>query len=61
MGLRGRHAVPLISLWRAAEPKPKHRCRWCKRLFNHRRTDAIYCSDACKMKKYRERRVANAK
>jgi hypothetical protein len=60
MGMRGRHATPFVSLWRAAIPKPKHRCRVCKRMFDHRRRDAIYCSNACKMVRYRERREKSA-
>jgi hypothetical protein len=56
LGLRGPHAVPLVSLWRTP-PKPprKRRCRRCNELFTPARHDAVYCSGECRTAVYRTR------
>src|SRR5262245_52344534 len=58
MGMRGRWAVPLVSMWRVP-PKPprKRRCRRCGRLFKPVRHDAVYCGTRCRVAIYRKRRV----
>ena len=62
MGLRGPHAVPLVSMWRTP-PKPplKRRCRRCDKLFKPKRHDAVYCSGQCRIAIYRLRLADDAK
>ena len=54
MGMRGPGATPFASMWRAAIPKPKHLCRYCRRVINGRRSDAHYCSNSHKTLHYFE-------
>ena len=62
MGLRGPHAVGLISRWRTREKPPrKRRCRRCNELFYPVRRDAVYCSAACRQAIYWKRHLANMK
>ena len=62
MGLRGPHAVPLVSMWRPP-PKParKRRCARCDQLFSPKRHDARYCSSGCRSAIYRLRLADDAK
>lgn len=62
MGMRGRWAVPLVSLWRTP-PKPprKRRCRRCNELFSPVRHDAVYCSGKCRIAIYRLRLADDVK
>jgi hypothetical protein len=62
LGLRGPHAVPLVSLWRTP-PKParKRRCRRCDKLFSPKRHDAVFCSGKCRIAIYRLRLADDAK
>jgi hypothetical protein len=62
LGLRGPHAVPLVSLWRTP-PKPprKRRCRRCDKLFSPKRRDAVFCSGECRTAIYRLRLADDVK
>jgi hypothetical protein len=62
LGLRGPHAVPLVSLWRVP-PKPprKRRCRRCNELFSPKRRDAVFCSGECRTAIYRMRLADDTK
>jgi hypothetical protein len=62
MGMRGRWAVPLVSMWRVP-PKPprKRRCRRCDKLFSPKRHDAVFCSGRCRVAVFRKRVAADAK
>ena len=62
MGLRGPHAVGLLSLWRPS-PKPlrKRRCARCDQLFKPLRRDAKFCSGRCRTDVYRMRIADDAK
>src|SRR5262245_6132387 len=61
MGMRGKWAVPLVSMWRVP-PKPprKRRCRRCHKSFSPKRHDAVFCSGACRIAVYRKRLADDA-
>jgi hypothetical protein len=64
MGMRGPHAVPLVSMWRAripSKPPLKRHCRRCDKLFTPKRHDAVYCSGKCRIAIYRLRLADDAK
>ena len=64
MGMRGPHAVPLVSMRRARmPPKPplKRRCFRCNKLFTPKRCDAKFCSGKCRIAIYRLRLADDAK
>jgi hypothetical protein len=62
LGLRGLHAVPLVSFWRTpAKPPRKRRCARCNELFSPKRHDAVYCSSKCRTAIYRLRLADDAK
>jgi len=60
LGLRGLGANRLTRWRRLAERQRKHSCRYCKRLFSGRRSDAKFCGDSCKSLDYLRRRKASA-
>jgi hypothetical protein len=62
IGLRGPHAVPLVSMWRVP-PKPprKRHCLRCDKLFTPKRCDAKFCSGKCRTDVYRLRLADDAK
>jgi predicted nucleic acid-binding Zn ribbon protein len=41
-------------------PVPKRPCVICGELFTPKRSDAIYCSDACKQRGYRRKQTQRA-
>ena len=53
----GKHAAPFPSAVVVFEPARQYHCRWCGRLFVPQRTDAKFCSAACKQAGHRARRV----
>src|SRR5262245_3726878 len=62
--MRGPHATPFVSMWRARmPPKPvrKRRCARCDQLFKPLRHDARYCSGKCRIAIYRLRLADDAK
>jgi hypothetical protein len=64
MGMRGPHATPFVSMWRARiPPKPplKRRCFRCNKLFTPKRCDAKFCSGKCRIAIYRLRLADDAK
>jgi hypothetical protein len=50
VGLRGPGAYGLLQRPWAREPRSNHqlRCRQCRRLFESKRSDAVFCSSACR-------------
>jgi hypothetical protein len=60
MGLRGPHAVGLLSRWRTPDkPRRRRRCPRCNELFTSTRSDAVFCSHKCRQAIYWQRHLAD--
>jgi phage N-6-adenine-methyltransferase len=54
-----KNSAPFPSAVVVFRPCRLYRCRWCERPFRPIRTDAKFCSGACKQGAYRTRRVTD--
>jgi phage N-6-adenine-methyltransferase len=53
----GKHPAPFPSVVVVFKPVQQYRCQWCEQTYRPARSDAKFCSPACKQGAYRARKA----